>query len=329
MSETPRTNDGEQPLFPQFASLPYELRHRVWQFFCEGLGDGPRVFRVALATDASQVTGDVPYSIQPTETLIQQTAHARAALSVNNEARDEALKYLPDTFAVNDGTGLVRFTAKDDVVLLEGDYNAPWMRDSSSRYIEGFSDHIVNLALGKDFMFFRAMYMGRTPDLMIHSTWFLLLFLKPFTRLETVYYCWDDQREDKYLKQWCASDLVQRYHFLPDPSLASGNQAEKAIYCWLDRGQSWSDASPSMVELLFANGLGPTAGEVRNKVQSLLRPSRWSEDMKARIRRIIQPLSEDDLWRMCEIDIRKMIMFLSSDGLRRFDALDPKSETNF
>lgn len=327
MSDTSRTNNGEQPSFPQFASLPTELRLRVWHFFCERLKDGPRVFRISLATDVSQIMGDEPYRIQPTDTLKHQTALARAALSVNSESRGEALKYLPDTFAVNDGTGLVRFTAKDDIVLLDGEFNAPWMRASFDHHIEGFSDHIVNLALGTDFVHFRAMYLGRNIDDMVHTTWFLLLFLKPFTRLEHIYYCWDDRRVDPYHKPWCASDLIQHYHFLPDQVSVSGNEPEQAMYCWLDPKHEWSPECSAMEEMLFTNEEGPSTEEVQKKIQLLLRPSHWSQEMKTRIHRIIEPLNEGDLWRLSEIDMRKMIIFRSSDGLRRFNALNPSSKT--
>lgn len=340
MSETLHMdNNYEPPSFPQFPDLPAELRLRVWEFFCKGLADGPRVFRVKLATEASDITGDVPYSIQPTSILRQQTAAARTALAISRESRDEALKLLPDTFTVNDGTGVVRFTARRDVVLLDGEFNAPWMRSSWNHHIEGFSDHIVNLALGTDFMAFRTVYLGRNPEDMVHTTWFLLLFLNPFTQLKTVYCCGDDWREDRHLKRWCASDLVNRYHFSPDrrreaAAVAPGSgdephpEPEPMMCCWLDHyPKAESSDDSSMEDLLFTSELGPTTAEIRNKVQLLLGSSRWSQETKARIHRVIEPLSEDDLWRLSGIDMRKMIIFSSLVGLHRFYALDPISET--
>ncbi|KAK7733341.1 hypothetical protein SLS53_008238 [Cytospora paraplurivora] len=317
---------GEQPSFPQFAQLPTELRLRVWHLFCGEIGSGPRVFSVKLATEVSQITGDVPYSIQPSDSLKHQTALARAALAVNREARGEALKLVPDTFTVNDGSSLVNFQAKHDIVLLDGEFNAPWMRNSWNHHIEGFTDQIINLALGTDFMAFRAKYLGRNIDESVHTTWFLLMFLNPFTRLETVYYCWDDQRE-RYLKRWCASDLVNRYHFLPDRESASGSGLEQVMYCWLGPHPVGPHGDASMEDLLFTSDCGPMMAELRIKVNLLLKSPRWSQDKKTRIRRIIEPLSEDDLWRLSKIGMRKMIIFLSSDGLRRFNALDVRPET--
>lgn len=323
MTGTWDDNICEQQSFPQFARLPVELRLRVWQHLCVELNCGPsgRVFPVKLVLE-----GDVPYSIQPTDDLKNQTALARAVLATNREARDEALKFFPDTFTISNGSGLVRFTAKRDIVLLDGTFNAPWMRDSWNFHIDGFSDQIVNLALGTDYMSFRLMYFGRTIDDIVHTTWFLLLFLNPFRRLDTLYYCWDDEREDEHLKQWCASDLVHRYHFLPDRESASGNELEQTIYCWLDTRCEASQRPDSMENQLFTNEPGPWPAEIWNMLELLSEPAGWPADMRARIHRIIEPLGEDDIERLGKIYMRKMIVFLSSDGLRRFHALDPGSE---
>lgn len=106
------------------------------------------------------------------------------------------------------------------------------MRGSWHCHIDGFLDQIVNLALGTDYMTFRLMYFGRSTNEIVHTTWFLLLFLVPFRRLETLYYYWDDQREDNHLEEWRASGLVHRYHFLPDRDSASGNELGQTMCCF-------------------------------------------------------------------------------------------------
>lgn len=143
------------------------------------------------------------------------------------------------------------------------------------------------------------MYFGRNLAEMVHTTWFLLMFLNPFTRLETVYYCWDDQRE-RYLKRWCASELVNRYHFLPDRESASGSGGggggglEQVMYCWLGPRPAGPHGDASKEDLLFTSDSGPMTAEIRIKVDLLLRSQSWSEEKKSRIRRVIEPLSEDE-----------------------------------
>lgn len=144
------------PAFPQFLDLPLELRLHIWKLFCPELhgrprrtsavrGNRPRVFPVELVTDPSQTDG-TPYIIRPTPSLKQQTATARTLLAVHRESRNEAERSFPDWFAVNQGSGIVRFNAKDDVVFLDGRFEAEWMERSWNHHTEDFSDEIVNLA---------------------------------------------------------------------------------------------------------------------------------------------------------------------------------------
>lgn len=148
--------DSGDQAFPQFLDLPLELRLHIWKLFCPELhsrprplsavrNNRPRVFPVELVTDPSQTEG-VPYIIRSTPLLTQQTVAARTLLAIHRESRTEAEKSFPDWFAVNNGSGIVRFNAKDDVVFLDGKFEAEWMETSWNHHTEDFSDEIVNLA---------------------------------------------------------------------------------------------------------------------------------------------------------------------------------------
>lgn len=73
-----------------------------------------------------------------------------------------------------------------------------------------------------------------------------------------------------------------------------------------------------MEHLLFTNVPGPRPAESWSMANLLLRPLSWSQDVKTRIRRIIEPLNEDDPERLSnKIYMPEMNIFFPSDGLRR------------
>lgn len=78
-----------------------------------------------------------------------------------------------------------------------------------------------------------------------------------------VHYCLGDQREHNCLTQWCASDPVNHFHFLPDRESAPGNGPEQAMYCWFGSYCAVSRNYHSKEHLLFSNTSGPLLAEIQ------------------------------------------------------------------
>ncbi|KAI0390507.1 hypothetical protein F5Y17DRAFT_444404 [Xylariaceae sp. FL0594] len=96
--------------FPQFSSLPAELRIMIWEAADPYLKmENNRVLMLRVFED-----GELWESLG----LEQQTASARALLATNRESRSIVLKYYPDVIQLRKGRGHVRFRSDRDIVFL-------------------------------------------------------------------------------------------------------------------------------------------------------------------------------------------------------------------
>ncbi len=143
--ESDRSDESEvlpEHDFPQFARLPFELRQHIWEQFCPELSCKTVLeFRLARNTRPG-----VPWSVGESASLSHQTLAARTLLSVHRESRDLALKSLPDTLALAEGSATVRFNSERDVVLLSGDSSID-LRVQEPITIPGFCENIRHVAL--------------------------------------------------------------------------------------------------------------------------------------------------------------------------------------
>jgi len=104
----------EHPSFPQFSSLPAELRLMIWEAVDPYLKFKGRVMEFRVVDDDGQ--------LWETATVEPQTAPARTLLATNRESRGIALKHYPDVIQLRRGRGYVRFDSNYDIILLTGTY---------------------------------------------------------------------------------------------------------------------------------------------------------------------------------------------------------------
>jgi hypothetical protein len=219
-SDADQDHDGtelyaEDYFFPQFKRLPFELRHRIWEFFCPDLTAKSRVFWF----QAHYNHGSLRVSIGEGPFLEQQTRPARAMLALHRETRELALKAFPDTLAFGRDS-VVRFNSERDVVMLSS--IEPVMMDHLGALppLPGFGEHIRHLAVNPDVL----DSLGSR-----HSTLF-----GAFEHLKTVYYLVHPAEHKPQHLRWCASDLIKHYFvttFEERPGLGEDGQY---LYCWPD-----------------------------------------------------------------------------------------------
>ena len=213
------TSDLE--FFPQFKRLPFELRQRIWEFFCPDLAAKSRVYWFQILPQHN------PRDRQSTSTQIwegplleQQTRPARTMMAVHQESRRLALKAFPDTLFFRRRKQFVRFNAKRDIVFLDSVETIFEDQDTVPK-IRGFSEHIRHLAID-------SMVLNERGRLLAPNV------LAAFENLETVYYTTEPTEHKPEHLRWCASRLVKHYHLSTfEQQLGLGEDADH-LYCWPD-----------------------------------------------------------------------------------------------
>jgi hypothetical protein len=108
------SNALEHSSFPQFSSLPAELRSMIWEAVDPYLKIKGRVMEFRVVDDVGQ--------LWETATVEPLTAPARTLLATSHESRIVALKHYPDVIQLRCGRGHVRFNSDYDIILLRGTY---------------------------------------------------------------------------------------------------------------------------------------------------------------------------------------------------------------
>ncbi|KAL2157275.1 hypothetical protein VTH06DRAFT_6315 [Thermothelomyces fergusii] len=203
--------------FPLFKSLPFELRYRIWQFFCPEITVPSRVYWFQADTrfrrDGSlkMVAAEGPF-------LEQQTRSVRSLLAIHRETRELALRALPDTLSVG-RRGTIRFNSAKDVVIFDS------LEDVIDEFelmprLRGFSEHIRHLAVD--------------PLVIDRRGIPLSVFFASFKNLKTIYYLTDPDDHPLPHLRWCTADKVNRYSittFEEGPGLGEDGQH---LHCWPD-----------------------------------------------------------------------------------------------
>ncbi len=209
------SDDGDH-FFPQFQRLPYELRHRVWAFFCPELTAKSCVYWLHLHQRPNKndgARGVVVASEGPF--LEQQTRPARAMLAVHHESRQLALKSFPDTLPFG-SDGVLRLKLARDVVFL-GFIDAVMLDLEAIPPLPGLSEHIRHLAVDP------AVLHDRSSAL-----------FEAFENLKTVYYATSPTEHRQRHLRWCTSDLVKRYSLTTFEEQSGLGEDGHHVYCWPD-----------------------------------------------------------------------------------------------
>ncbi|KAI0844063.1 hypothetical protein F5Y00DRAFT_212219 [Daldinia vernicosa] len=199
----------EQFFFPQFRSLPPELRARIWEFFDPSLRAKARVFHMLLRINPMEFWRSAP--------LIEQTAPARAMLATHHESRALALKSYPDTLDVHRGRGVIRYNSERDVVLLSissilapTDLEEFFSSLGNTKYLA--FNHLR--AVNEEILY---------PRLATHPT------------LKGIFYCYDCYELPPRDLTWCISDSIQRFYIQQiEYDTVLGPQPLESMYCWPD-----------------------------------------------------------------------------------------------
>ncbi|KAK4034948.1 hypothetical protein C8A01DRAFT_48778 [Parachaetomium inaequale] len=242
-SDADQDHDGIEPysedyFFPQFKRLPFELRHRIWEFFCPDLIAKSHVFWFQANYDygfSSVTIGEGPF-------LEQQTRPARAMLALHRETRELALKAFPDTLVFG-SHGFVRFDSERDVVVL-GSTETVMMNMEEMPPLPGFGEHIRHLAVD----------LGALDGLGDRSS----AMFGAFENLETAYYLTHPTNHKPQHLRWCVSDLAKHYSvttFEEQPGVGEDGQH---LYCWPDIENPRAFAEADLP-------LGGLAGDLQNR----------------------------------------------------------------
>ncbi|KAK3903795.1 hypothetical protein C8A05DRAFT_43039 [Staphylotrichum tortipilum] len=206
--------------FPQFARLPFELRHRIWEYFCPDLTAKSRVYWLRLALSPALRRGVPPtFVILEGPFVEQQTRPARTMLAVHHQSRQMALKAFPDSLSIL-GDGIVRFSSARDVVFLD-------CTDVVRLAVEfprlpGFAEHVRNLAIEP-----AAMCALESRELVAS-------LVDAFGALETLYYMTDPTNHQRRHLRWCLSDPVKHYSLSTFEEQTGLGEDGEHVYCWPD-----------------------------------------------------------------------------------------------
>ncbi|KAK4107179.1 hypothetical protein N656DRAFT_785549 [Canariomyces notabilis] len=226
--------DSQEPFFfPQFKRLPFELRERIWQFFCPDLTAKARAFHFHCVPPSAH---ELAHGYRPPKDapmvpiwnhafLEQQTRPARTMLALHRETRELALRSFPDALSFRRNS-ILRFNAKTDVIFLDS-IGSGSIRVRSRLYPEdglfdlGFTRPIQHLAVDP-YIF---------PSVQFYK---LQAMFRAFRNVKNVYYVLNasDHRPEKLA--WCASDMVSHYNlvtFEEEPGLGENSSC---FYCWPD-----------------------------------------------------------------------------------------------
>ena len=210
------SDDGDH--FPQFRRLPYELRCRVWAFFCPELTAKSCVYwfhlqQCRIKSDGARglVAFEGPF-------LEQQTRPARAMLAVHHESRQLALKAFPDTLSFG-SEGILRLNSARDVVFL-GSAEAVMLDLEAMPPLPGLSEHVRHLAVEPALL----------RDLDSRSS----ALFEAFENLKTVYYTTSPTEHRRRHLRWCTSDLVRRYSVTTFEEQSGLGEDGHHVYCWPD-----------------------------------------------------------------------------------------------
>ncbi|KAI1483593.1 hypothetical protein F4774DRAFT_365939 [Daldinia eschscholtzii] len=203
------SSTAEQFYFPQFKSLPPELRAHIWEFFDPDLRAKARVFYMIVRRS--------PIEFWRSATLIEQTAPARAMLATHRESRALALKSYPDTIGIHRGTGIIRYNSERDVILVSiGSVLRP----------NDLEEFVSSLGATKNLGF---EYLREANEEILHSR------LASHPTLKAVFRCYDSHDYSSRELRWCASDSVHRFYTLQtENDMILGSQPLKSMYCWPD-----------------------------------------------------------------------------------------------
>ncbi|KAI2782784.1 hypothetical protein F4815DRAFT_460706 [Daldinia loculata] len=199
----------EQFFFPQFKSLPPELRARIWEFFDPDLRTKARVFHMIIRTN--------PIEFWRSATLIEQTAPARAMLATHHESRALALKSYPDTLDLHRGSGVIRYNSERDVILLSiSSILGP-------NDIEEFFSSLGNIK------YLAFNYLRAANEEILYSR------LATHPTLKEIFYCYDCYEYSSRDLMWCISDSVQRFYTQQtEYDAVLGPQPLRSMFCWPD-----------------------------------------------------------------------------------------------
>ncbi|KAI0122495.1 hypothetical protein F4814DRAFT_446431 [Daldinia grandis] len=198
-----------QFFFPQFKSLPPELRARIWEFFDSDLRTKARVFQMILMIS--------PIEFWESATLIEQTAPARAMLATHQESRELALKSYPDTLDLHRGRGVIRYNSERDIVLLS------ISSILGSNDLEEFFSSLGNTK----YLAFNHLRAANEeilyPRLAAHPT------------LKEIFYCYDCYELSYRHLMWCRSDSVLRFYSQQtDYDTVLDPRPLRSMFCWPD-----------------------------------------------------------------------------------------------
>jgi hypothetical protein len=207
--------------FPQFARLPFELRLRIWEYFCPDLTAKSRVYWLRLALSPALGRGVPPtFVILEGPFVEQQTRPARAMLAVHHESRQMALKAFPDALPII-GDGRLRFSSTRDVVFLDC---TEVVRSLGGEFppLRGFADNIRHLAVEPATL---SILENREGTASLADT---------FGSLETLYYTADPTDHKRRHLHWCASAPVKRYSLSTFEEQTGLGEDGEHLYCWPD-----------------------------------------------------------------------------------------------
>jgi hypothetical protein len=267
-----RSLDGHESFFfPQFKRLPFELRARIWQFFCPDLTAKARVFHFHCVPPSAH---ELAHGYRPPEDapmvpiwnhafLEQQTKPARTMLALHRETRELALRSFPDALSFRRNS-ILRFNAKTDVIFLDS-IESGSIRVRSRLYPEdglfdrGFTRPIQHLAV--DGYIFGCVEFRK-----------LQAVFKSFRNVKNIYYVIDPSDHRPETLTWCASDMVNHYNlvtFEEEPGLGENSSC---FYCWPDveRKRTFAEQEIPLTSLLNRYNVSFSGDDDEDQIESLL-----------------------------------------------------------
>ncbi|KAI0514664.1 hypothetical protein F5B22DRAFT_226456 [Xylaria bambusicola] len=207
-------SDNHLHFFPQFSSLPAELRAMIWESVDPYLKSKGRVLALNM------VKFPTP-DIWESALLAEQTAPARALLAASKESRDIALKHYPNVVRIQRGYVDIRFNSANDIILLHP-------REQQPPDVRNFASDLQQVKyLAFDYSFI-------DPD--SHDDLFPGLESLPplLENLSALFCCFQANEVKRRDLTWSVSESSKQFYMEMLENLSYRDEVLKILYAWPD-----------------------------------------------------------------------------------------------
>lgn len=209
--------------FSHFSLLPPEIKCLIWHEFCPELKLASRLFQLFIND-----IGDIddwrgrqhPFPLEPMPSLSHTTRNMRAVLAIDQNSRNFATTFLPDTLPIKsefcqNKRGIIRLNCKTDVVELpRGVFR---QQNLERKYLpKAYLERVVNIA-------FR---VGASASVSEEAVAGFEGRLGQFRKLKRVYYVLNSEFFTTRRMRWAASTECNAQ------LLTSGQDEWPIIHCW-------------------------------------------------------------------------------------------------